>query len=101
MFLTEKRDKSIKGRMVYNGKPTREWHDKEDTASPTASTESVFFTSIINAKENRDLMTTDIPNAFKQALMPKVKDGEERVTMKLTGKLLELLVRFAPDIYGK
>jgi hypothetical protein len=25
MFLTEKRDKSVKGRMVYNGKPTREW----------------------------------------------------------------------------
>jgi hypothetical protein len=25
MFLTEKRDKSMKGRMVYNRKPTREW----------------------------------------------------------------------------
>jgi hypothetical protein len=25
MFLTEKRDKSVKGRMVYNGKPTGEW----------------------------------------------------------------------------
>jgi hypothetical protein len=25
MFLTEKRDKSVKGRMEYNGKPTREW----------------------------------------------------------------------------
>jgi hypothetical protein len=25
MFLTEKRDKIVKGRMVYNRKPTREW----------------------------------------------------------------------------
>jgi hypothetical protein len=25
MFLTEKRDKSVKGRMVYNRKTTREW----------------------------------------------------------------------------
>jgi hypothetical protein len=25
LFLTEKRDKSVKGRMVYNRKPTREW----------------------------------------------------------------------------
>ena len=25
MFLTEKRDKTIKGRLVYNGKPTRKW----------------------------------------------------------------------------
>ncbi|MGC8466570.1 MAG: hypothetical protein ACP5O0_11715, partial [Acidimicrobiales bacterium] len=35
MFLTEKRDKSIKGRMVSNGKPTREWVSREDAASPT------------------------------------------------------------------
>jgi hypothetical protein len=25
MFLTEKRDRSVKGRMMYNGKPTRKW----------------------------------------------------------------------------
>jgi hypothetical protein len=25
IFLTEKRDKSVKGSMLYNGKPTREW----------------------------------------------------------------------------
>ena len=25
LFLTEKRDGSIKGHMVYNGKPTRDW----------------------------------------------------------------------------
>ena len=25
MFLTEKRDGTVKSRMVYNGKPTREW----------------------------------------------------------------------------
>jgi predicted transcriptional regulator len=25
IFLTEKRDKSIKGRMVANGKPSSEW----------------------------------------------------------------------------
>jgi hypothetical protein len=25
MFLTEKRDISVKGRMIYNSKPTREW----------------------------------------------------------------------------
>jgi hypothetical protein len=37
MFLTEKRDKSVKGRMVYNGKPTREWLSCADAASPTAA----------------------------------------------------------------
>jgi hypothetical protein len=64
MFLTEKRDGTIKGRTVYNGKPTRDWYEKEDSASPTASLESIFLTSIIAAKEGRDIMTADIPNAF-------------------------------------
>jgi hypothetical protein len=33
MFFTEKRDKSMQGRMVYNSKPTREWLSQEDAAS--------------------------------------------------------------------
>jgi hypothetical protein len=41
MLLTEKRDKSVNGRMVYNWKPTREWLSHEDTASPTAALESI------------------------------------------------------------
>ena len=56
MFLCEKRDKSVKGRMVYNGKPTREWHDKEDTASPTTSTESVFLTSSLLSMLRKNVM---------------------------------------------
>jgi hypothetical protein len=44
MFLTEKRDKSMKGRMVYNGKPTRESLSQEDAASPTAALESILTT---------------------------------------------------------
>jgi hypothetical protein len=31
MFLGEKRDGTVKGRMVYNGKPTREWLSSEDS----------------------------------------------------------------------
>ena len=100
MFLTEKRDGSIKGRMVANGSTTREWHTKEDAASPTASLEAIFLTAAIDAKENRDVMTADIPNAFIQASIPALQPGEDRVVMKLTGILLELLVELAPEIYG-
>ena len=32
--------------------------------------------------------------------MPEVKDGEERVIMKITGVLVDLLVEMAPEIYG-
>ena len=100
MLLTEKRDNSVKGRLVYNGKPTREWLSREDAASPTAATESIMLTSIVDAKEERDVMTGDIPNAFIQTKMPDVKDGEERVIMKITGVLVDLLVEMSPEVYG-
>ena len=51
MFLTEKRDKSVKGRMVYNRKPTREWLTREDSASPMAALESIMLTAVIDAHE--------------------------------------------------
>eukprot|EP00980_Cylindrotheca_fusiformis_P010264 scaffold2279_cov88-Cylindrotheca_fusiformis.AAC.1 len=100
MFLTEKRDGTIKGRMVYNGKPaTRDWLSREDAASPTASLESVFLTATIDAHEGRDVMTADVPNAFIQTQMPEQKEGEDRVIMKITGVLVDLLVDLDPHTY--
>jgi hypothetical protein len=100
MFLGEKRDGTIQGRMVYKGKPTREWLSREDSASPTAALESIMLTAGIDAHEGRDVMTCVIPNAFIQALMPEVKDGDERVMMKITGVLVEMLVKLNPELYG-
>ena len=90
-YLTEKHDGTCKGRTVYNGKPTREWLSKENSASPTASLEAIFLTVIIDADEERDIMTTDIPNAFIQTPM-EIKEGEERVIMKITGVMVDILV---------
>jgi hypothetical protein len=100
MFLTEKRDKSIKGRMVFNGKPTRELLSREDSASPTAALESIMLTAVIDSTERRDVMTCDIPNAFIQAEIPEVEPGEERVMMKITGVLVDMLVEINPTLYG-
>jgi hypothetical protein len=98
MFLTEKRDKRMKGRMVYNGKPTREWLSREDAASPTAALESILITGVIEAKEERDVMTCDIPNAFIQVLQPKNGPGEDGVVMKITGVLVNMLVDINPEL---
>jgi hypothetical protein len=84
LFLTEKRDGRIKGRL--------EWLSKDDATAPTASLESIMLTAIIEAKEKRDVMTADIPNAVIQAHMPETKDGEERGIMKITAVLVDLLV---------
>ena len=100
MFLTEKRDGTIKGRMVYNGKPTRDYYSREEVASPTASLESILITGVIDAHEGRDVMTADVPNAFIQTEIPKAKDGEDRIIMKITGSLVDLLVKLNPEKYG-
>ena len=86
--------------MVYNGKPSREWLTREDAASPTASLESIMITGVIDAKEERDVMTADVPNAFIQAPMPEVKPNEDRVIMKITGVLVDMLVQLCPEVYG-
>jgi hypothetical protein len=100
MFLGEKRDGTIRGSMVYNGKPMREWLSREDSASRTAALESIMLMAVIDAHEGRNVMTCDIPNAFIQALMPEVKDGNERVMIKITGVFVDMLVELNPELYG-
>ena len=100
MFLTEKNDKRIKGRLVYNGKPTRGFVNKEDSASPTAASESINITCAIDAHENRDVMTADIPNAFVQTKLRSESEKDERVIMKITGVLVDMLVELNPQLFG-
>jgi hypothetical protein len=57
--------------------------------------------AVIDAKEERDLMSCDIPNAFIQTDMPKVEYGGERVIMKITGVLVDMLVQLSPECMGR
>ena len=99
IFLVEKRDGRIKARTCANGSVQRVWTDKEDVASPTAATESILITATIDAKEQRDVATVDIPNAFIQTSVPMGK-GAERIIMKIQGVLVTMLVQMAPELYG-
>lgn len=49
MFLTKKKINEIKGRVVYNGKPTRGWLINEEARSPTAALDSITLTSTVDA----------------------------------------------------
>jgi hypothetical protein len=59
-----------------------------------------MLTAVIDAHEEHDVMTCDIPNAFIQVLMPEVKDRDERVMMKVTEVLVGMLVELNPELYG-
>jgi hypothetical protein len=67
-------------------------------SKPTTALESIMITGVIEAKEERDVMTCDIPNAFIQALLPKKDPGEDRVVMKSTGVLVDMLVDINPEL---
>ena len=96
LFLVEKRDGRIKARMCANGSTQREYIPREDASSPTAATESVLITGVIEAKQHRDVMTNDIPNAFVQT---PVDTTGEKIIMKIQGKLVDHLLQIAPEVY--
>ena len=99
LFLVEKRDGKIKARFVANGSSQRAYMGREQSASPTVMTESIMITSVIDAKQKRDVMTCDIPNAFVQTEMDKAEKGE-RVTMKIRGALVDILLEMDYEKYG-
>jgi Reverse transcriptase (RNA-dependent DNA polymerase) len=95
MFLKKKRSGHIKGRGCADGRRQRLDIPKEEASSPTVTLESVFLTSLIDAAEDRDVATVDIPGAFLQA------DMDETVHMRFDGKMAELMSHVDPKLYRK
>jgi hypothetical protein len=95
MFLKEKRCGKIKARGCADGRKQRLYTKKEDASSPTASIESVMITSVIEAKEERDVAVVDIPGAFMQA------DMDEVVHLRLEGTMAKLITKLDPELYTK
>ena len=98
LFLKQKCDDSIKGRMVTDGSKQRTSIVKEDATSPTVALELVLLMAMIDAAEGWDVATIDILNAFIQT---RLDDDSNKVLMRLCSKLAELMVKVAPEIYSK
>jgi hypothetical protein len=65
--------------MCADGQKQRGDWTKQESTSPTVSTESVFVTSVVDAHKQRDVACYDIPGAFLHA------DSDEDITMILNG----------------
>ncbi len=96
IFLNEKRDETVKARMCANGSSQRAYIAREDVSSPTATTEAIITTGVIDAKQRRDVMTLDIPNAFVQTQIPLNGD---KIIMKIRGQLVDILLELCPGVY--
>ena len=71
---------------------------KQDTAAPTVAHASLVISCVIDAFENHDVATLDIPGAFLQTKMP---DDEDEVHVILEGCMAELLAKISPETYQK
>jgi hypothetical protein len=95
MFLKEKRTGQIKGRGCADGRFQREYMSKEETSSPTVATEALILSCVIDAIEERDVATCDIPGAFMQS------DMKGKVIMKLEGVMAEVIIKIDPKLYTR
>lgn len=95
IFLKEKRNGDVKGRMCINGALQREYIRKENAASPMVATDSVFLTGAVDAYEGRDVAFCDLPGAFLHTLTDK------KVIIILRGELCELMCMVNPKLYRK
>ena len=95
LFITENRNLDIKARKVTDGskQSTYDVYDKADGSSPTVTTESIFFTGVVDTRKGRAVAVLDVPNEF---LHPH---NDERFLMILRGKLAEMMVRIDPSMY--
>jgi Reverse transcriptase (RNA-dependent DNA polymerase) len=89
--IKEKRCGKLKGRTVADGSAQREKYAKEDTGSPTVSSDALFLTILIDANENRDVATADISGAYLHALM------RDFVSLRFTGWAVDLLCEVNPE----
>jgi Reverse transcriptase (RNA-dependent DNA polymerase) len=87
MFLKQKCCGKIKGCGCANGRKQRLYKTKEESSSPTVSIKALFLTCMIDAMEDRYVVTCDIPRAFMHANI------DELIHIKLEGELVDLLIR--------
>jgi hypothetical protein len=103
IFIVEKKDGMIKARTCTNSNTQQDYIDRDQAASPTAATDTIIITGVIDAKQRRDVMASDVPNAFVQTQAPKLNtDGKkaERIIMKIHSMLVDMLVESNPQ-YAK
>ena len=86
-LIKEKRCGKIKGRTCADGRKQRAYINQEDSTSPTVSTEALLITLMIDANENRDVATADVPGAFLHS------DIDEETFVVVDGALVDILVK--------
>ena len=94
MFLKKKQCGTIKGWGCADGHKQRAYIMKEQSTSPTISTEVVFLMAMVDGWENRKVAVLDIPGAFMQV------DIDELIHMCFHWGMVDKLLEINHDLYS-
>ena len=73
MFLKRKRSEKMKERGCADGRPQRDYITKEESSLPTVSLYALMGSCVMDALDDRKVITVDIPGAFLQGDWPQDK----------------------------
>jgi hypothetical protein len=89
--VKEKRCGQIKWRTVVDGRPQRQLYTKEETSSPSLSTDALMLSLLIDAIEHRDVVTANVAGAYLHAKM------EDFTLLKMEGESVEIMCNVCED----
>ena len=98
IFLNENIEITVKARMCSNGSTQRAYILRKEATVSTKVLEDIITTGVIDAGQERDVMTLDTPNAFLQTDI--ALDGDN-IIMNIRGKLVDILIEICPVVYDK
>lgn len=89
-LIDHKRSGKVKGRTVADGSSQRKYIPAEEAASPTATTEAVLLTSVIEANEERIVATCDVSGAFLLAYI------DDFVVVVFEDRMVDIMIAIEP-----
>ena len=81
--------------MCVNGSTQQVYILREKEASPTAASEAIIATGVIDSTHRRDLMRLDTPKSFAQTEIALYKD---KIIIKIRGQLVDIIIEFCPGV---
>jgi len=90
-LIKEKRNGTLKSRVVADGRPQRKWINSEDNYSPTVASESTMLLLAQDAHEKRFVAICDIEGAYLHAKM------DDFVVMVFEGQMVDYMIQACPQ----
>ena len=93
MYLKRKQCGKIKARGCADGRPQREYITKEESGSPTVTTNALLAICLICAIEEREIVVCDIPGAYLTADWQEDQD----YWIPFDGVMVDMLLEINPE----